>query len=169
MKKANTQTELRYRLAEIINEMLRNVIPAQAGIPFTISPYDIVIFDYNFRQAMSGDAVNRSDTNGYFEFRVTPPETRSSAYNDGTITATSFDDVANGELRMENAELGAWVLNGVLHVSGLTPGKPWYIYNVYGQMIYTDIANGNKAEIPLSEKGIFVITDKKESIKIVVP
>ena len=31
------------------------------------------------------------------------------------------------------------------------------------------LAMNVQAQIPLSEKGIFVITDKKESIKLVVP
>ena len=45
---------------------------------------------------------------------------------------------------MENVELKAWAQNGVLHVSGLTTGKPWSIYNLYGQLIYNGIADGNE-------------------------
>ena len=65
--------------------------------------------------------------------------------------------------------LNAWVENGTLHVGGLTIGKPWSIYNLYGQLIYTGIANSDKAEIPLAGKGIYIIMDEKESIKTVVP
>ena len=101
-KEANTLTDLRYRLANIINGLLRDVIPAQAGILFTVSASDIVIFAYNFRPAQTGTLDNSQGMNGYFEFRVTPPSTRTSAYNDGTITATSYDDVANEQLTMNN-------------------------------------------------------------------
>ena len=156
----------------IINELLRDVILAQTGISFTVSASDIVIFDYNFSAATAGDADNPQGTNSYFEFRVTPPDTRTSAYNDGTITATSYNDVANeiaSSLPMtsflnsslstclKNAvflrnlamtELRAWTQNGVLHVSGLTVGEPWYIYNLYGQLIYTGIATSDSTENP---------------------
>ena len=70
---------------------------------------------------------------------------------------------------MENAELKAWVQNGTLYVSGLTSDKLWSIYNLYGQLIYSGMANGNEAKIPLHGKGIMIITDGKESIKIAVP
>ena len=127
---ANTQSILCFLLADLINELIKNT-------DFVISPYDIVIFDYNFRPAQAGTPENNSGVNGYFEFRVTPPDTRISAYNEGTIVATAYDAVANEQLTMNNEQLRAWVQNGVLHVSGLTVGKPWYVYNLYGQLIYT--------------------------------
>ena len=89
---APNETAARYRLADIINELIK-----ETG--FVVSPNDIVIFLYNFRPALAGDSDNPSGTNGYFEFRVTPPNTRVSAYNEGAITATSYDDVANEQLR----------------------------------------------------------------------
>ena len=169
-KEANTQAELRYRLAEMINELLKNNSTFSIlHSPFAISPYDIVIFDYNFRPAIAGDADNPQGVNGYFEFRVTPPETRSSAYNDGTITATSYNDVANEQLTMNNEQLKAWVHNGVLYVKGLTPGKPWYIYNLYGQLIYTGIAGGDvTVEIRLSVKGLYIIQSGNGTTKVMI-
>ena len=50
---------------------------------------------------------------------------------------------------------GTWGTNGVLHVSGLTVGKPWSIYNLFGQLIYTGIVVGDKADIPLPARGIY--------------
>ena len=67
---------------------------------------------------------------------------------------------------MENAELKAWVQNGVLYVSGLTAGKPWNIYNLYGQLIYTGIANGDRVEIRLSVKGIYIVQSDNGTIKV---
>jgi len=158
---------LRYRLADIINELIKST-------GFVISPYDIVIFDYNFRTAIAGDAENRSGTNGYFEFRVTPPETRTSAYNEGTISATSYDDVANEQLTMNNEQLKAWVQNGVLYVRGLTPGKPWSIYNLYGQLIYTGIAVcavetqciETQSIASLRGRGIYIIQSANATVKM---
>ena len=47
--------------------------------------------------------------------------------------------------------------NGVLYVTGLTPDKSWSVYNLYGQMIYTGIAESNEAKIPLHERGVYII------------
>ena len=134
---------------------------------FTISASDVVIFEYNFRAAAAGDADNPSGTDGYFEFRVTPPNTNASAYSSGTIVATSYNDVANEQLTINNEQLRAWTQNGTLHVGGLTAGKPWSVYSLNGQLIYRGIATGDRAEIPLPGKGIFIIADEKESIKTV--
>jgi len=51
----------------------------------------------------------------------------------------------------------------------LTVSERWSIYNIIGVLIYTGIADSDKAEIPLPGKGIFIITDEKESLKTVVP
>ena len=158
-QEAPNESAARYRLAERINALI-------ASTGFTISADDIVIF--RFVPALEGSAVNRSGVNGLCEFRVTPSGVTPSAYNNGTITATSYDDVANGEWRMENGELKVWTQNGWMHVSGLTVGRPWYIYNLYGQLIYTGIADGEKVEIPLPGKGIFVIVYEKVSLKTIV-
>ena len=69
---------------------------------------------------------------------------------------------------MNNEQLRAWMQNGVLFVRGLTPGKPWSIYNLYGQLIYTGIAGGDKVEIRLSVKGLFIIQSGNGTIKVMV-
>jgi len=184
-KEANTQAELRYRLAEMINEMLKNNsaisilhcflsesdtlfnFNTKESSPFAVSASDIVVFDYNFHPAIAGDTNNADGVNGYFEFRVTPPDTRSSAYNDGTIIATSYNDVANEQLTMNNEQLRAWANNGTLHVSGLTPGKPWHIYNLYGQLIHTGISDGNEVKIPLQGRGVYIIQSGGKAIKTI--
>ena len=56
----------------------------------------------------------------------------------------------------------------MLHVSGLVSGKSLHIYNLYGQLIYTGIVNGDKAEIRLSIKGLYVIQSGKGTIKVMV-
>ena len=68
---------------------------------------------------------------------------------------------------MQNGELNAWTQNGVLHVTGLTPGKLWSAYNLYGQMIYTGIADGNEAKIPLPERGVYIIQSGGTAIKTI--
>ena len=73
---------------------------------------------------------------------------------------------------MENGELRAWSQNGTLYVKGLTVGKPWYIYNLYGQLIYTGIAVGDDdvetqciASLPAC--GVYIIRSGNQIIKTV--
>ena len=73
---------------------------------------------------------------------------------------------------MENAELRAWVQNGTLYVKGLTTGKPWYIYSLYGQLIYTGIADGDddvetQCIASLPGRGVYIIQSGSQTIKTV--
>jgi len=86
-----------------------------------------------------------------------------------TFNATSCNDDANEQLTMNNEQLKAWTHEGKLYLSGLTEGKPWHIYNLYGQVIYSGIAVTNKMQIPLPVKGIYFITDAKGNVKIIIP
>ena len=130
---------------------------------FVISPYDIVIF--SFTPANSGTDANPAGIHGKFEFRVTPPDTRTSAYSSGTITASPVsNDVIVGN------PLTAYTLNGILYVSGLKAGEKWSVYNILGTLIYTGIfpSNGGAGvvEIPLPNSGIYIITNGKNTLKI---
>ena len=68
-------------------------------------------------------------------------------------------------LKGSNAELKGWVQNGTLHVSGLTTGESWTIYNLYGQRIYNGISDGGEAKIPLQERGVYIIQSGGTVIK----
>jgi len=162
-QEANSLANLRYRLAELINELIK-------GTGFSIYPNYIVIFDYNFRPATAGDIDNTSGTNGFFEFRVTPPNTRKSAYNKGTITATAYDPTGNDPFvaRADLQSIRAWTQNGCLHVSGLTPGVTWRVYSLSGILIYQNIATDNKAIVQLPVRGVFIVTDGKETVKVAI-
>jgi len=63
--------------------------------------------------------------------------------------------------------LRVWTQNGVLHVSGLKKGESWSIYNLYGQLIYTGIADGNEAKIPLQERGVYIVQSGGKVIKMI--
>jgi uncharacterized repeat protein (TIGR02543 family) len=154
----------RYRLAELINELIKST-------GFVITPSDIVIFV--FQPAASGNADTPADINGSFQFRVTPSG-HASAYSSGTITASP---VGNEQLTIDNGQLRAWTRNGTLHVTGLTEGKPWQVYNLYGQLIYTSIVydadsfpSAGKAGVvtlPLPDRGMYIIRSGNDVLKIV--
>ena len=155
---ANTLDALRYRLAELINQLI-------AGTGIVISPYDIVIIDFNFRPAITGDINNRGGTNGYFEFRVTPPDAHTSAYSNGSITATPY--ATGNEPFAKISNLRSWTQNGILHINGLTEGDILRVYNILGKQIYSGAAVGNTMELPLPGRGIYVVTNGKETLKII--
>ena len=160
---ANTPTDLRYRLAERINQLLK-----ETG--FVISFYDIVVFDINFRPAAAGSPENRSGVNGYFEFRVTPPEVPASAYNSGIITATPYGTTDNDPALTGDGtacNVTAWTQNGRLHVDGLSRGEPLRLYNLSGILLHQIAANGNKVTIPLPERGFYILVTNGCRIKIV--
>ena len=66
-----------------------------------------------------------------------------------------------------NASLQAFAQGGGLHVSGLTAGQTLSVYNIVGTSIYRSIANSDKAEVALPARGIYIVTNGKEVIKII--
>ena len=160
-EEANTDTNLRYFLADTINVLIK-----ETG--FVISPNDVVV--YSFRPATAGDGKNARGINGSFGFRVSPPYMSNSAYNDGTITATPFDATANdASADLQSVRpLTAYSHNNKLYINGLTPGQSWQVYTLTGLLIHTGIAKNENAEIPLSEKGLYIITNGKKTLKITV-
>ena len=153
---ANTVKDLRYRLTDLINELI-------SCTGFYIYPEEVVIFA--FTAAQEGTFDNKDGTDGSFEFRVSPSIANNSVYNDGTIVATNYDQVANEALR--NGTLKAWAFGGVLYVTGLTPDTSWTVYNLTGQAIFTGIANNYEEKIMLSERGIYIVTNGKKIVKVV--
>jgi len=129
---------------------------------YVISPYDIVIF--SFTPANAGTPDNANGIHGKFDFRVTPPESLQSAYSSGTITASP---VANDISTSLNDPLRAYVQNGVLHVTGLTNGAQWSVYNLSGVLIYTGIAVETHGRASLPERGVYIITSNGKTVKII--
>jgi len=115
-----------------IDAVLGDHAVRSAAAGFVVSPYDFMIFA--FTTANSGTDANLTGIHGKLEFRVTTPDTRKSAYSRGTITASP---VANDPVVVTRCapSLHAWVQNGILHVSGLYPGKPVWTYNILGTLI----------------------------------
>jgi hypothetical protein len=69
-----------------------------------------------------------------------------------------------------NTPVGAWnasVQNGVLYMNGLTAGKTYRIYNLSGVLVYYNVAVSSTAKIPLPGRGVYLITDGNEVLKIV--
>jgi hypothetical protein len=133
---------------------------------FKISYTDVVVFGYNYRPPIDGDADNPEGTDGYFEFRVSPAIVNNSAYSSGTIKAIAFD--ATGNDSFAAASLRATKQqNGSLRVAGLTPGRQWSVYSIAGTLIYSSIATDNEANILLPAHGLYIIRSGSASLKVV--
>jgi hypothetical protein len=76
-------------------------------------------------------------------------------------------------------------VNGVLHVSGLTPGQSWHVYNLTGTLIYTGVAdaganistslndristslNDRICVCPLPVRGVYIVRSGNNVVKVV--
>jgi hypothetical protein len=84
-----------------------------------------------------------------------------------TVTPTANDRIPIPVGVRHALPLHAWTQNGILHISGLIPGNQWSLYNINGLLIYRNIAVDNKAEVQLSDHGVYIITHINGVVKIV--
>jgi hypothetical protein len=73
-------------------------------------------------------------------------------------STTAIDEIAQG--------LKAYAQDGVLHISGLSEGQPFSIYNITGTLIYSSVANADKIEILLPGRGMYIIRSGDYVIKV---
>ena len=86
------------------------------------------------------------------------------------IEITQTEKVATGTGSVENLSenpLRARIQDGMLHVSGLTPGKMLSVYTVTGALEYHNIAASNEANIKLKTPGVYIVHSEGNSIKVV--
>jgi hypothetical protein len=77
-----------------------------------------------------------------------------------TVTTTGIDSPPPTGLK-------AWVVNGSLHVSGLTAGELLSIYNMQGQLIYKGKATATEERINLRVRGVYVVTSDNAAVKVI--
>ncbi|MDR2914570.1 MAG: hypothetical protein LBV74_07045 [Tannerella sp.] len=61
----------------------------------------------------------------------------------------------------------SFMTGNLLHIKGLSLGKPFAIYNLQGQAIYSGFISSEIQNITLPAKGIYIITSEEYSIKVV--
>ncbi|MDR1115764.1 MAG: hypothetical protein LBL33_06425, partial [Tannerella sp.] len=84
--------------------------------------------------------------------------------HDVTVRAT-FTPATGTEALPQAKVLSARTQNGQLHVSGLTAGQPWSVYSISGTLIHHSTAAGDKANISLPSRGIYIVRSGNRSIK----
>ena len=83
------------------------------------------------------------------------------------ITVNQSHTKVNSENIMPPS-LTAYARDGVLHVSGLTPGATLQVYNVLGILVASPSpSEGGELVLPLPGKGVYIVTDGKNVVKVV--
>jgi len=121
--------------------------------------------------AIAGTESNPDGINGSFKFTVgmTSGETTlMSAPADGIIIATPKKTITGME-NPQAATLVAWMQRGVLHVSGLTAGKSWQVYDISGRLIYHETATGVVATRYIGSTGqrILIVQSEGKVAKVI--
>ena len=62
--------------------------------------------------------------------------------------------------------LRAWMRGGLLHVTGLSVGELWSVYSANGALIYSSVADGEEADIPLHVMGVYIIRSGNNTVRV---
>jgi hypothetical protein len=121
--------------------------------------------------AIEGTESNPNGTDGSFAFTVSLNKgatTLTTIATAGVIVATPHIPTDLNSLQVKS--LKAYVQQGILNVSGLSAGKSWSVYSVFGVRVYQGVAK-NDVEIlsatTLSNRGVYLINSGDETIKVV--
>ena len=156
---ANTEAAVKTWLAAQIN-----ALSGVGATGITITASNITLS--NFKAAAAGTAGSPSGTDGSFSFTATLTKgatTLTTGEVPGVIlvTTTGIDDIPQAK------PLKAYMRNGKLHVEGLTTGKAWSMYNVFGTSVYQGKATDEEADVSLSVRGVYIVVSGKRSVKAV--
>ena len=88
-------------------------------------------------------------------------------YTDGfNYVWVKGDDITGTDIIPQpSSTLKAYIQNGRLHVSGLTVGDLWTVYNLSGMIVHQNRAAAEEADINLPAKGIYIIVSARQSTK----
>jgi len=92
---------------------------------------------------------------------------RCHSLADDVITAAGYTVSGVGVAIAWDEFTSACAQSGVLYVNGLTAGQKFSVYNIVGTSVYQGIANSDKAEVALPIRGVYVVTDGKNVVKVV--
>lgn len=84
-----------------------------------------------------------------------------------TVTVKATFTQSTGVETQRIASLQAWTQNGVLYINGVKAGDTWHVYTLPGTLIYQGVANDETAKISLPARGVYIVTDGKNVLKII--
>jgi hypothetical protein len=161
-----------------VNELTLPDNPGKQTVEYAISIYGTLIdaptsaaldaLKWQSGTTFTGDFSE--NTNYYFYAR----SGRNTNYNSGPAQVSvpiKVGDITGIYEISEIKELKAWILDGILYVSGLTPGKTWSVYNISGMLIYKDIATNVVETLRATSlrmgHGIYIVKSSNQTIKVV--
>ena len=130
-----------------------------SGLTYTVTPNSGFVIDQVFVDGMEQTISNRN--------------TFSYTFNDDggahSIFATFRNNTSIADVKSPaERALKAWTgKNGQLHVSGLTVGKLWSVYDISGLLIHQSRATDEQSEINLAVKGVYIVVSGAERVKVV--
>ena len=85
------------------------------------------------------------------------------------LTLLWDDGVGFAKVITKEKPINAWVQDGMLHISGLEPGKQWSVYNISGTLIYQNIATDtvetwHAASLP---NRVYIVKSGNATLKII--
>jgi len=104
-----------------------------------------------------GNWTKRVQTDIYSNNNIVTTQTREYTY----WPTTGINPVSQA------TTLKAWVADGTLHVSGLTAGQTWSVYNIAGVQIYQNVATDTQNFVSLQNHGVYIVQSGNNTTKIV--
>jgi len=77
-----------------------------------------------------------------------------------------YEFTSNEDLSFVVKKVKAWTQNGVLYITGLTPGRPVYVYNLAGQLMYSGLARAEEERIPITWRGVCLVVAGEQNMKV---
>jgi hypothetical protein len=114
----------------------------------------------------SGVISGAPTTIGTSTFTVKATNAAGSDTKEFSIAIEAASPIISATLQTN--PLKAWMQSGTLHLSGLTAGKTWSIYNAKGTLVQQGVANGAEASIRLNVvSGVYFVKSNGQTLRIV--
>jgi len=106
--------------------------------------------------------------NGWFT-----ASTGGNAVTENTVFSANTTIFAQWTLITSDSDLApanplrAWVRNGLLHVTGITPGETLSIYSQNGTLVYQSVVTSDEADISLKVQGVYIVRNGDRMVRVV--
>ena len=156
-----------YATQEFIVGDMREINVALSEETHEIEEVVVVAYGVQKKVSVTG-AISTVQTK---ELKKSSAANFSAALSNVDLSVTVISD--NEELPTSSDEnlsddpLRAWIRDGLLHISGLTPGETLSVYTVTGALDYHSIAMSKEANIKLKAPGMYIVQSGDKSVKVV--
>ena len=97
----------------------------------------------------------------------TPEDTINYLVVSNIDVTVTVNDITGNLVLTPPTPLRAWMRNGLLHITGIIPGKTLNVYNMMGALVYQSISTADKMDIPLRTRGVYFVRAGNNTVKVV--